>query len=143
MICLKCPQCGAKHNRDGFRVRGQFCLCGWDRAKQEKQATQQENSMGCMMDMTEKQAEAFKRFMALPEDIRESIIYHVVDQAYGFTLTHERAAKLGTERLASRMLDLAYGCMDVAEVIGWDNRKWDDIRGSISPVADGCARRIG
>jgi hypothetical protein len=29
MIYLRCPDCAAKCDRDGFKVRGQFCMCGW------------------------------------------------------------------------------------------------------------------
>jgi hypothetical protein len=34
MIYTSCPRCGAKGIRDGFHVRGQFCLCGWRRCKE-------------------------------------------------------------------------------------------------------------
>jgi hypothetical protein len=29
MIHFYCPDCGAKRSKHGFRIRGQWCMCGW------------------------------------------------------------------------------------------------------------------
>lgn len=34
-IHLACPKCQRKSSQDGFRVRGQFCICGWSRDEPE------------------------------------------------------------------------------------------------------------
>jgi len=36
-VHLKCPVCERNNYRDGFKVRGQFCICGWWRDKPKEE----------------------------------------------------------------------------------------------------------